>query len=368
MLHEQGYLRLSQKLRRMPIRYESDAPHLRDASHAHLDAVLDGSIRVHFDTHDAQELALGELDECDFYFKRSYAHRLVDTLPETQRRKVFPLGLNYRVLPDGIDTFALRRSLRLIRGWRAKLSACDRALGISGHEARLSAMAAGPDLDAEPRVLFLVAAYDPYDDRNRTEDKVEDRVSINEMRALCIKRLREALGPKFTGGFVPSPFALKQYAHLAAQPGTTLQARYLAALRDYPICVATSGLHGSTGWKFAEYVAFSKAIVAEKILYRVPGDLEPDRNYVEFTTPDECAAAALRLIEDDGLRRRLMRNNAVYYQRYLKPDALVRNALETALSSAPSRNPASLHKPLDRVIAEGSGRITRKTARGTGDV
>jgi hypothetical protein len=366
MLHEQGYLRLSQRVRGIPIRYNDDAHHLRDACHAHLDAVLEGSIRLHFDTHDAHEIAVGELDECDFYFKRSYSRRLVNSLAEQQRRKVFPLGLNYRVLPNSADMFALRRGIRLAGEFRAKASACAQALGISdlfGHEPRLSALESPAHLDAEPRVLFFVAAYDPYEDPNRTEEKVADRISINETRARCIKLLRETLGDKFTGGFAPSPYVLKHYAELAAEPGTTSQARYLATLRTYPICVATTGLHGSTGWKLAEYVAFAKAIIAEKLVYRAAGDFEPDRNYLEFESPEECAAAAVRLVEDDGLRHRLMRNNAVYYQRYVRPDALMRNAIETALSRMPSKEPAPLHKPLGRGTAEGSGRITRKTAR-----
>jgi hypothetical protein len=95
--------------------------------------------------------------------------------------------------------------------------------------------------------------------------------------------------------------------------------------------VATTGLHGSTGWKLAEYVAFAKAIVSERLVYEVPGAFAPGRNYIEFTSPEECLNGAVRLIEDGALRQQLMQNNAAYYRDYLRPDALVRNALQTAL-------------------------------------
>lgn len=95
--------------------------------------------------------------------------------------------------------------------------------------------------------------------------------------------------------------------------------------------MATTGLHGSIGWKLAEYVAFSKAIVSEQLIYDVPGPFAAGRNYIEFTSPEECLNGALRLIEDMALRKQVMQSNADYYRDYLRPDALVRNALKTAL-------------------------------------
>jgi len=35
-------------------------------------------------------------------------------------------------------------------------------------------------------------------------------------------------------------------------------------------------------------------------------------NYIEFTSPEECAAGAVRLIEDSTLRWQIMQNNAAY--------------------------------------------------------
>jgi hypothetical protein len=39
-------------------------------------------------------------------------------------------------------------------------------------------------------------------------------------------------------------------------------------------------------------------------------------------------------MEDSALRQQIMRNNDTYYRTYLRPDALVRNALVTALGTA----------------------------------
>jgi hypothetical protein len=331
MLHRNGAIRLSQERRRTPTEYPSRALHLRDGAHAHLDAIIDGKVRIHFDTHDGEDIATGELDDCDIYFKRSYSPSLIATLPPHQASKIERLGLNYRVLPSGIDWFAMRRTLSLDDMPRARqLKQALDAGNALGDQPRVGRMESPPQRNAEPKVLFLAATYDPYDDPTRTRDKIEDRISINETRASCIRRLRSVLGHLFTGGVADSPFARKQYPDLVMPDSVTKQASYLAKMRAYPICVATTGLHGSIGWKLAEYVAFSKAILTEKLVYSVPGDFGPGRNYIEFASADDCAAAATRLVDDKDLRERLMLNNAAYYRSYLRPDALVANALARA--------------------------------------
>ena len=334
-------------MRRTPVRYLNDAPHLTDAGHAHLDVLLEGKLRVHFDTHDAQEIAVGELEACDFYFKRSYLPALVHSLPANQRGKVLPLGLNYRVLPDVPDYLAIRRGLSMTGLSRATLTAFRRALDIHNRfrfEPRLPYMQSPPDPRAAPNVLFLAAAYDPHDDPARSQEKIDDRISINEARARCIRLLKEALGPRFTGGFSRSRFTLEHYADLVVSPDLTAQSSYLRTLKSYPICVASTGLHGSTGWKLAEYVAFSKAILSEPLIYAIPGEFAAGGNYIEFTSPEDCLYGAVRLIEDSALRQQIMRNNETYYRMSLRPDALVKNALTTALGKAgiPASLPESI--------------------------
>ncbi len=331
MLHESGAIRLSQEHRRRKTEYSSGAQHLRDASHAHLDAIIEGKIKIHFDTHDGQDIATGELQDSDFYFKRSYLPSLIATLPPGQRNRIEPLGLNYRVLPRSVDWFAARRGfvLRDKPLQRALREAFD-TRNTFGYKPRLREMERPPEPTAEPRVLFLAAAYDPYDDPGRTPDKIDDRISINETRARCIRLLKDALGERFTGGFAGSAFVRKRYPDLIASDSVTTQASYIATMRSHPICVATTGLHGSIGWKLGEYVAFSKAIITEKLLYSVPGDFGPNRNYLEFATPEDCAGAAVRLVEDKDLRERLMLSNASYYRAFVRPEALVANALARA--------------------------------------
>jgi hypothetical protein len=93
------------------------------------------------------------------------------------------------------------------------------------------------------------------------------------------------------------------------------------------ICVASTGLHGSIGWKMGEYVAASRAIVTEIMRYEVPGDYTEGRHFLSFDTPAQCLAHIDSLVDDETRRREMMRANHDYYQEWLRPDKLVAHAL-----------------------------------------
>ena len=102
--------------------------------------------------------------------------------------------------------------------------------------------------------------------------------------------------------------------------------------------MATTGLHGSIGAKFAEYIAQAKAIVSEPLNYQVPGNLSSEVNYLEFTSIDGCVESAVRLIDDRDLRVSMMMDNCRYYHAYLRPDALILNTLAIAMSKVPANS------------------------------
>jgi hypothetical protein len=337
MLHRSGRVRVRQRI----VRERAPRPgpqHLREAPDYQLRVML-GSLALNYDVHDSWEVDEERLASVDLYFKRSFAPERLSSLGPELRAKVRPLGLNYAVYPDGTDRFGLARSLGLGRGARRVVEAA-RALGLPNafvFTSRVGAMSAPPDAERNPRVLFMVRAFDPHDDRDRAREKSEERRAINDARAQCIRTLRSELGDRFYGGFVHTPYAVRNYAQwLAPEASRGAKGRYIELLRSFPICVATTGIHGSIGWKFAEYVAFSKAIVSERLHYQATGDLAPGHNYLEFAGVDECVASVVRLLEDRELRASLMANNAAYYQRYLRPDALVWNTLEVALGIRPA--------------------------------
>lgn len=73
---------------------------------------------------------------------------------------------------------------------------------------------------------------------------------------------------------------------------------YLKLLSECDIGVATIGLQRSNGWKIAEYIAKSKAIITEPLQFKVTGEFAEGSNYLSFKTAEECVESITSLIQD----------------------------------------------------------------------
>jgi len=163
------------------------------------------------------------------------------------------------------------------------------------------------------------------------ETGARDRNSINRVRIECLEACRAAFAGHFIGGLSATPYAEQIAPHLIATAGTTDKQSYIQLVKASQICIATTGLHLSTGWRLGEYVAASRAIVSEKIHDELPGDFRAQRNYLEFSTAEELVGAVRRLLSDRSLMSSIMWNNYCYYQTHVRPDSLVLNTLLKAL-------------------------------------
>jgi len=337
LLHRAGAIRLHQVFMGSGTADARASAYGPEAHEAHLLVLLDGGTRVYYDTQDAQDINLAAAERVDLYFKRSYAREAV---PPALRAKVHPYGLNYAVYADGRDVFEMGRRLFFEKEAAKRMKALAR-LALSGFEmsavapgfrATVGQMSAPPDRAQPPRVLFMARAWDPGDDPARPPEKAEQRRQINEARAECVRLLRREFGPAFTGGFRHTPYALTHHKDvLLADDRLSTKENYIRLLREHSIGIATTGLHESIGWKLAEYVAFSKAIAAERLRFEVPGELAAGENYLEFDSPEKCVEQTLRLFTDRGLREAMMERNQRYYEACLRPDMLMLRTLRMAM-------------------------------------
>ena len=294
--------------------------------------VLNDTKVLFYDLSDASSLRIDVLENVDYYFKRSYVSAAI---PDRFKAIVYPLGLNYevytgRLISNEIARFLLRKTA---------FDNCP--VGFIKRVAKLASisflptianMCSPPVATQEPRVLFMARAWDPENEPPGLSAEVKaERKQINEMRACCIELLRKELGSYFCGGFVQTKYALDNYKRLILENAwISGKKNYLSVLRQFPICIATTGLHGSIGWKMAEYVAFSKAIVSEVLNCGVPCGFVKDKNYLEFDTPELCLQQAKKLLEDSERRQKMMVDNWEYHKAHLVPDKLVLRTLDIA--------------------------------------
>ena len=317
LLHRRGIINLRQTVEEKTLgRFEE----------SHLRVVLDNRLTIYYDMHDCGEILPQHRENVDFYFKRSFAADIVSQYPE--KDKIFPFGFNYPVFRDAFDRFSIARS-KLYKG-KMRLKNIVRGIGlttVSGrHPQDVGNFEDLPNFDAEPNVIFMAKIWNPDKIENKT--KREETEQINLERARCIALLRKEFGAKFFGGLVVDDYSQKYFKEfLLPSESISSQKNYLEVLKKYPISVTTKGLCNSNGWKLAEYIALSKAIVSEKLYYQPSGDFAENRNYLRFDTPDECVEKVVKLFEDKSLRDELMQNNFDYYQNFLRPDKLILNTL-----------------------------------------
>lgn len=267
---------------------------------------------------DPEDMELG-LRECDFYFKRSFSAEKNRQLFPGDCHRMYPLGFNYYVThpKNPADEPLWKAALRPLQGKTPARFFVPEVFEGDG-----AAPCGNP-----PRILFLARLWgreawlegDPANDERETISN--DRIEI-------IRTLRREYGDAFVGGINDTPLSRKLAPDLIVPRELTERRRYLQMVHCSDICIGTTGLHGSIGWKTGEYVAAAKAIVHEELRYSVTGDFRDGVNYLSFRTAQECVEAVAKLVEDPQRLQAMKRANAAYYRDYLRPDVLVRNTLE----------------------------------------
>jgi hypothetical protein len=278
--------------------------------------------RLAFDMHDTSDILDPLLSIADLYFKRSYSPAL-----HGSTSKIRPYGLNYGVDLDGIWPAGSRLAFQFEPG-RHRVRETWRALGLPGPDRTVvQDLRSPPRPSKDPRAIFLTRVWDPDDSANRPPERREERRLISIRRAECVERLQRRFGSRFTGGLQPSAYAIRNWPSLVVDPSLCKRARFLAELDRHDIGIATDGLYGSIGWKFAEYVAKARAIVTEPLRYSVIGPMVQGKNYLTFEDAEQCVDRVQQLFDDPALRSDMMQANFDYFNEYALPEQLIGHAI-----------------------------------------
>jgi len=293
---------------------------------------INGKTRVVFDMGDFGEMHSSIFESIDAYAKRSFPLNIKNS--DNSSPKLIPLGLTYQVhetIPSWfefrrgqLETSVLEQTKSVFRSTASLLS----PIFPKYYRFNPKNCFEPPNFSLPPRVIFMCRLWDPADTKPKYR---EQREFINKQRADCVRKLRAEFGTTFTGGLAHNAYTIRNYPDcLLEDPRMSDFYNYVQLMRKHCIGVATTGLHDSIGWKFAEYVAFSKAVVSEKLCFYVP-DLLEGRNYLSFSTAEECVEQVSILMQDKALREEFMMNNYQHYLHYLQPDVMVWRVINIAL-------------------------------------
>ncbi|MDU0203792.1 glycosyltransferase family 1 protein [Paenibacillus sp. MAH-36] len=299
-------------------------------------------IQVLYDLNDGYDNLLREgqdfvdfldslLNKFHICFKRSFSPHQNSKLKHAN--KMLPLGLNYMVtVPGNTAHFPTPEDPK-----KEKIKKIIRMIPFSEYyngRYYMNFFEGIPSLEKDPKILFMARLWDVEGDYagQLSSSKKEERRYINEFRASCIRLCKKEFGPSFYGGVNSTGYASKYYADLIIDDKkVTKRNHYIERVKKSSICIATMGLHESIGWKFAEYVAASKAIATEELHYDVPGDFREGQNYLAFRTPSDCIDKIYRLKQDNEFRYKMMVNNYNYYHNFVRPDRIVFQSILAAL-------------------------------------
>jgi hypothetical protein len=299
---------------------------------AHLDLQLRGRderLPVCFDLADRSDVFFRNvLQACQVYFKRSYYRPDVEQLQPEYQEKVLPFGMNYAcadaaswlVVARGVAAHLCGEKGRTL--WnRTRLRRTAKALVRYSRLSRPEEFEHPVEVPKDPFVIFQPRLWE---ERHVRGENVE---AVNESRAAVVRLLRRALGKRFRGGLVPTPLARHRYPDLITDVPPR---RYAKHVRSALVAVSTRGLHFSTPWKLAEYLAATACVVGEPIRNELPRPLEPGHHYLPFTSPEECVDQCVRILDDPNLQRRLRNAAHEYYRSQVEPGTHFRNCIEAA--------------------------------------
>ena len=287
---------------------------------------------VCFDMLDGVDFDPALVAHADVYFKRAYRAE-----EHAHLTNIKPYGLNYacssnRPRDDEKILAALQFQSRSLKRRVGRVAS---TLGFVSNSAtrpfRAKAFERSAHTAANAGVIFVTRLWDTGDVPGYDHNALE---AVNHSRLNLVRALRTELGPRFFGGLENNETARKRSPDLVVQGSQ--KDNYLAQMHKQLIGVATAGLHGSTGWKFAEYVAAARCIVSEPMQHLTPsGTLErmqADKNYLVFNDPQECVAACQQLLSDPDTATNMRKANQRYYETAMRPDVLLQRCLEESFA------------------------------------
>ena len=299
----------------------------------YVDIVLHNSkkIRVGFDLYDiASHFSLYALEYCDIIFKRSYENRYVAQLNDLKQKKIYSLGLTFRVYYKlkinkkvflsslfqnlKYDRYLFKRLISTFQNLTNQVESIKNQRLISQYEHFESGM--------ENSILFQTRAF--------PSENSLDIQQIHADRYRIIKCLRQEFPHQFKGGFVPSPIANEKYGdaltNVPSQPSA-----YLKAVKESKIVIYTRGLANSPAWKMAEYLSQGKIIIAERLTTDLPFPLEHGKELLFFDTDDELVKNIRKVMRDKNLQNTLSQNARAYFEKYVHPEKTLERIISTTL-------------------------------------
>jgi hypothetical protein len=291
------------------------------------------SIQLFLDLMDRSDVFVPKaLEECDVYLKRSFYEP--DLIRVHSAATILPFGMNFACRTGHwIDQLRMNvANARRFRSFRPKQAMTWRQ--SMRRFIDLQSLAPSRKLEHAPDQPGRLVIHLQTRLWSRSETTPDSAREVNEERVRLIRELRRVFGRYFEGGLVPTAVAQRIAPDLIT-PMPTFRSSYIQYSKPLRIGIYTRGLHHSTGFKMAEYLASSKIVVASGVRNEDPIPLRAGSDYLPFSTVDECVSQCDAILTHPEQFEEFRRNGWAYYQAELDPAQRLLNAVDRAVSILP---------------------------------
>lgn len=102
---------------------------------------------------------------------------------------------------------------------------------------------------------------------------------------------------------------------------------YLHNIKKSAFVFNTPAAWACHGWKLGEYLAMGKAIISTPFVNEMPEKMVHGENIYFIESESEMEVAVNLLLSNDNLRIKLEKGAKEYYDKWLKPDVVLRKII-----------------------------------------
>lgn len=275
------------------------------------------------------------LNNCDFYFKRNYESRFVDSISKNAKAEIHKLGITFvtnSTYKQGDFKFFiglflnnlwlnLKRNRNALKRINSTYNAQTRHWKFINTARNISRFETFEKTSANS-IMFQTRCFLHENDL--------DVKQIHQQRYHLIKLLQEHFPNNFMGGFVPSTVANNKYGDALTNVPTAPE-EYLDAMKKAKIVIYTRGLANSPAWKMAEYLSQGKVIIAEPMTTELPEPLTEGKELLYFHNDTELIEKINIVLKDKILAETLSKNARTYFETHVHPVQNTKRILELML-------------------------------------
>lgn len=278
--------------------------------------------RILIDYRDKNNINIDALRWTNVYAKVNYNSKTDEyiQLQQKLRKKIIPAGTNFGIrIWNKYDTLKYL-TLNYLKSW-AYLPVNFRIF-FSGYnwQSKRETINAYKASKSDGNYVFHVSNF--YINQENGE-------VINNMRSMFIRTCKNNKNCIFEGGLKSKEINQfnKKYSDVILNKYYPAY-QYLKNIKKSAIVFNTPSAWECHGWKLGEYMAMGKAIISTPFVNEMPEKMIHGENIYFVETESEMEKAVNLLLSNNALRNKLERGAINYYDKWLKPEVVIRRIIE----------------------------------------